>query len=223
MPLTHIIFDLDGTLIDSERASQGIWNAFLQDFGYSMNETQYGQVIGRRADHSLSLVRQMYALPISAAEMEQRLTAAWAEVWAQGFPPMPGVYDVQRWLKAHGIRWGVATNSEREYAAHVLQQLGLSQDCGAIAGGDEVAAPKPAPDVYVLAAERLGVTPRHCLAVEDSYLGCQAAAAAGMRVIAIPHTQTAQADFSCAERRLASLHALIPLLEQGLVAAPSVR
>ncbi len=223
MTLTHIVFDLDGTLIDSERASQRIWNAFLQDFGYSMNEAQYGQVIGRRADHGLSVVRQMYALPISEMEMERRLTAAWEVEWLRGFPPMPGVYEVRQWLRQHAIPWGVATNSERLYAEHALERLGLRQDCRAIAGGDEVTAPKPAPDVYWLAAERLGVEPQHCLAVEDSHLGCRAAAAAGMLVIAIPHAQTAQADFRCAAHRVASLHALIPLLEQELVARPSPR
>lgn len=221
MPLTAIIFDLDGTLVDSERISQGIWNRFLNPLGCHLDDVAYGRLIGLHADHSQALVRQMFDIAWPAERMRRALQAGWEEAWRAGMPPMPGLPALQTALRARGVRWGVATSSERLYAEGVLTQLGLREACSAIAGGDEVAQAKPAPDVYLLAAQRLGVAPQACLAVEDSAPGCQSAARAGMTVAAIPHPQADSADFPCAAYFYPSLRELADQLDQLLTVIPA--
>lgn len=220
MPLTTIIFDLDGTLVDSERVSQQVWNDFLNPLGYHLDDDAYGRLIGLRSDDSQAMVRRMFDLRLTSEAMQQALQRAWDAAWQAGMPPMPGLATLRTVLQQRQVRWGVATSSDYAYADGVLRQLGLREACSAIAGGDEVAQAKPAPDVYLLAAARLRVEPTHCLAVEDSGPGCRAAAHAGMTVAVIPHAQTRSAEFSCAAHRYTSLTELAANLDRLLSATP---
>jgi HAD superfamily hydrolase (TIGR01509 family) len=111
------------------------------------------------------------------------------------------------------IPWGVATSTPRHVAEIVLGKLGVVGRYGALAAGDEVAHGKPAPDIFLLAAARLGAPPAACLALEDSAAGCAAAAAAGMRVVAVPSEQADPEAFAGAYRRYASLSAVAADLE----------
>lgn len=222
MALTTLIFDLDGTLVDSERLSQQVWNDFLNPLGYHLNDDAYSRLIGLRSDDSQALVREMFDIRLSAEAMRLALQRAWDAAWQAGMPPMPGLATLHTTLQRYNLRWGVATSSDYSYADGVLRQLGLRQACSAIAGGNEVAQAKPAPDVYLLAAARLEVEPIHCLAVEDSRPGCQAAAHAGMTVAVIPHAQTRSAEFSCAAHIYGSLAELAADLDRLLNVTPAV-
>jgi HAD superfamily hydrolase (TIGR01509 family) len=164
-----------------------------------------GQIIGRRTDQSAELVLSHYPLPLTAAELAQQKADVFHQIRARGIPAMPGLMALQAIIKEHGIPWAVATSSPRDHAEIILAQLGLSADCHAVAAGNEVTHGKPAPDIYLLAAERLGIDPTVCLALEDSEPGCTAAKAAGMTVIAIPNGETKTAVFNCADYRYSSL------------------
>ena len=100
---------------------------------------------------------------------------------------MPGLMALHNALGARGVPWAVAASSLRIYAEAVLQQMGLTPTHGAVATGDDVQHGKPAPDIYLLAARRVGIDPERCLALEDSVPGARAAQAAGMRVVVIPN------------------------------------
>jgi HAD superfamily hydrolase (TIGR01509 family) len=194
----------------------------LHPLGYHLDDAAYSRLIGLRSDDSQALVREMFHIPLAAETMRLMLQQAWDAAWQVGMPPMPGLATMHTTLQRRNLRWGVATSSDYSYAEGVLTHLGLRQMCSAIAGGNEVAQAKPAPDVYLLAATRLGVAPAHCLAVEDSGPGCQAAAKAGMTVAVIPHAQTHSAEFSCAAHRFNSLTELAANLDHLLNGVPGV-
>jgi HAD superfamily hydrolase (TIGR01509 family) len=155
-----------------------------------------------------------FGLPLNSTELDHALAAGWQRHLQAGIPPMPGLFDLIDELARRALPWGVATASGRSYAEKNLQNLGLTSQCRAIAAGDEVVHSKPAPDVYLLAAQRMGVAPTRCLALEDSRPGCQAAAAAGMTVGVVPNELTASAEFSCATYRLHSLFDVPSILDQ---------
>lgn len=182
-----VIFDLDGTLVDSEPASRRVWEAFLNRFGHTLSDTVYAQMIGRRKDVSIQLVKDRFALPLSPSEILHQRSQLSQQLGSQPLLPMLGLGEVMDVLRRYQCPWGVATSSQREYAEKVLKDLGIWAECRALATGDDVAHGKPAPDLFLLAAEQLGVAAETCLAVEDSAAGCESALSAGMTVVAIPN------------------------------------
>ncbi len=182
-----VIFDMDGLMVDSEPLSRQAWDEVLRDYDRRMDDLTYHRIVGQRTQDSARIVRDAYDLPLTADDLTAAKTARWETIWRRGLPAMPGLMALHDALAARRVPWAVATSSPRVYAEAVLQQLGLTPTRGAIAAGDEVVHGKPAPDIYLLAAERLGITPEQCLALEDSVPGARAAQAAGMRVVAIPN------------------------------------
>jgi HAD superfamily hydrolase (TIGR01509 family) len=215
-PQLAVIFDMDGLMVDTEPLSRRAWEETLQAYGQRLDDGTYGRMIGLRADESAQLVLDNFALPVSREALMARKAAAFAAIRAAGVPVMPGLHALLDALAARGLPWAVATSTVRRQAEAVLAQIGLAGAYQALAGGDEVAAGKPAPDLYLLAAQRLGVAPAHCLALEDSAPGCQAAVAAGMHVVAVPNGDTKTADFSLAHAVFPSLQGVADRLDELL-------
>jgi HAD superfamily hydrolase (TIGR01509 family) len=197
-PLHAIVFDLDGVLVDSEPLSRQAWAEIMAEYGHQMDDATYGRLIGLRSDESAQIVIEAYTLPLTAAELLERKGRAFEAIWRHGLPAMPGVEELFATIERRAIPWAVATSSPRRYAWHILAYLGLAERCRAVAGGDEVARGKPAPDLYLLAARRLGIAPQRCLALEDSVPGGRAARAAGMILgaVAAPAVRPAFADLA---------------------------
>ncbi|VAW31893.1 hydrolase, haloacid dehalogenase-like family, partial [hydrothermal vent metagenome] len=187
--LSAIVFDMDGLMVDSEPLSQQAWDDYLRPFGHRLSEETVQSIIGFRSDISTPIIKEMFSLPESVPQIIANRAAIYSKIRANGVPTMSGLYTLHAEIARRKIPWAVATSSPRAHAVEILQQLGLLQQCRAIAGGDEVGDGKPAPDLYLLAAERLGIAPQSCLALEDSGPGSQAAVAAGMTAIAIPNAQ----------------------------------
>ena len=211
--LTAVILDMDGLMVDSEPLSANVWRAVLRDLGHALDDETLARMVGRRTSESAQIVLERFPLPLSGPELAARKSAYWQKVWQNGVPPRPGLFSFLEALAARNLPWAVATSSPHTYAASVLRQLSLAQRCGALACGDEVQHGKPAPDVYLLAAERLQVAPTHCLALEDSTPGARAAQAAGMTVVAIPSGATSGADFAFAGYLFGSLAEVVPRLD----------
>jgi HAD superfamily hydrolase (TIGR01509 family) len=212
--LSAIVFDMDGLMVDSEPLSQQAWDDYLRPFGHQLSEETVQSIIGFRSDISTPIIKEMFNLPESIPQIIANRAAIYSQIRANGVPVMPGLHTLHAEIGRRQIPWAVATSSPRVHAVEILQQLGLLQQCRAIAGGDEVADGKPAPDLYLLAAKRLGIAPQQCLALEDSGPGSQAAVAAGMTAIAIPNAQTKTADFSHVHYRYSSLHDVLATLDQ---------
>jgi HAD superfamily hydrolase (TIGR01509 family) len=205
MSLKAIIFDLDGLMVDSEPLSRQAWAEVVTEYGRSLTDSLYHQVIGLRLEDSARMIQEGLALPATVLELTRQKEAAWIQIWTRGVPAMPGLPELHEEIERLGLPWAVATSSRRAYAEGILAQLGLAERCLAIAAGDEVTQGKPAPDLYLLAAERLNITPAQCLALEDSVPGAQAAVAAGMVVGVVPGGHNTADDFAFTHHVFGSL------------------
>lgn len=213
---TAIVFDMDGLMVDSEPLSRRAWDEYLRPYNQTITDDLQSRIIGLRGDQSSALIRAEFGLPKSAEVILEERRLIYQQLRADGVPVMPGLMELHALIAERQIPWAVATSSPRDHAEEILAQLGLADAVDAIAAGNEVTHGKPAPDIYQLAAQRLGVPPDHCLALEDSGPGSRAAVAAGMLTVAIPNGETSSADFSHAHYVYASLFDVLENLDQLL-------
>lgn len=197
---------MDGLMVDTEPLARAAWERVVAPYGATMSDDLYGRMLGRRTTESAQLVLDELRLPLALDDLVRRKTDVFLASLAGGVPVMPGLYALLDEIERRGLPWGVATSTPRAVAEIILGKLGVAGRYGALTGGDEVPHGKPAPDIYLLAAARLGVAPAACLALEDSAAGCAAAAAAGMRVVAVPTELTRDDPFPCAYRCYPSLN-----------------
>ena len=200
-------------MVDTEPLSHRAWDELLRPFGHQLTNGVVKNIVGLRAEISATLVRDAFDLPLSVDEIIQRRGPIYDKIRAEGVTAMPGLMVLHGLIAERNIPWAVATSSPREHAHEILAHLGLTPTRGVMACGNEVAAGKPAPDIYLLAAERLGVAPEHCLALEDSGAGSKAAVSAGMVTAAIPNAHTKTADFSHAHFVFDSLYDVVDRFE----------
>jgi HAD superfamily hydrolase (TIGR01509 family) len=206
MKRTAVLFDMDGLMVDTEPLARRAWERVVVAHGKTIGDALYRQMLGRRTVESAQLVLDELLLPVTLAELVERKTAELLLSLDGGVPIMPGLWTLLDRVEALGLPWGVATSTPRAVALIVLGKLGIVGRYAALACGDEVAHGKPAPDIFLLAAARLGMPAAACLALEDSAAGCAAAVAAGMRVSAVGEEAMAGASlFTSAYRRYPSL------------------
>lgn len=211
MKRTAILFDMDGLMVDTEPLARRAWERVVAPYGATISDTLYNRMLGRRTVESAQLVLDELRLPVSHEELVERKTAEFLTSLNSGVPVMPGLWALLARTEALGLPWAVATSTPRQVAEIVLGRLGVAGRYRALACGDEVENGKPAPDIFLLAAERVGAAPAACLALEDSAAGCAAAAAAGMRVVVVGESamaageETGFGSFTCAHRRYPSL------------------
>lgn len=210
---TAIVFDMDGLMVDSEPLSRQAWDEYLRPYNQNISDDLQSRIIGLRGDQSSALIREAFNLPKPADVILEERRLIYQQLRAHGVPVMPGLMELHAIIAARQIPWAVATSSPRDHAEEILAQLGLADAVGAIAAGNEVQHGKPAPDIYLLAAERLGVSAQKCLALEDSGPGSRAAVAAGMLTVAIPNGETNSADFNHAHYVYTSLFDVIENLD----------
>ncbi|OZV76437.1 HAD family hydrolase [Micromonospora echinospora] len=181
-----VIFDLDGVIVDSEPVWEEVRRAYVAAHGGTWRPDTQRRLMGmstgewsRHLSDDLGVDRTAEQV---AAEVVEEMTRRYAE----RVPLIDGADDVARRLAG---RWplGLASSSPTRLIAAALAATGLTDTFGATLSTEETAHGKPAPDVYLAVAARLGVEPARCVAVEDSSNGVRSAAAAGMRVVAVPH------------------------------------
>lgn len=203
---TAIIFDLDGTIIDTETPEFLSWQEIYRSYGQHLDPGEWAQVIGT-TDAGWDPLRNLEALlgrPLDEAAVEATRQARFDRMTA-GAEPLPGVLD---WLDEAGelgLRIGLASSSSSAWVSRFLVQLGLRDRFAAVATRERVARSKPDPALYRVALDDLGVAPADALAVEDSPNGVAAAKSAGLFCVAVPNPMTAGSTFAGADLRLASL------------------
>ena len=182
-----IIFDMDGLLIDSERIARELFLLTLEEFGVEINMEAYLQCIGanaRRVDEILSAAMadqaDYHALKASWQRRYQQ------HITQQPIPVKDGVDELTRHIQANRQPMVVATSTATPRARQKLSDAGLLNRFDAVIGGEQVAASKPAPDLFLRAAAGFDVAPGRCLVLEDSINGVKAALNAGMRVVHVP-------------------------------------
>jgi len=211
----HAIFDMDGLLLDSERPIREAWEAVLAGMGLVYDHALYLSAVGRNLADTRQLLSQGHGpgFDFDAALAQVRLRLA--DTVERGFEVKPGVRELLDALAGRGIRRAVASSTGLERIAQRLQKAGLSAYFESLAGGDEVRRGKPEPDIFLLAAARLGVEPSSCLVFEDSSYGAQGALAAGMGVILVPDLkQPGEETARRAVRVLGSLADAPPYLDE---------
>ena len=187
-----VVFDMDGTLIDSEpfwaRAEQEVFGALGVPITEELAATTAGMTTA--AVTQFWYEQSPWEGP-GLGEVEQNVLDRVAALIRSEGEPMPGVPIVLQRMQAQGLKLALATNSPEYLIPMVLERLQIGQYFEALVSVNDVHAGKPAPDIYLAAAKRLGVAPQFCLAVEDSATGLQSALSAGMATAAVvpPHLQ----------------------------------
>jgi HAD superfamily hydrolase (TIGR01509 family) len=184
-----VVFDVDGVLIDSEPVWERVRRNFVATRGGRWPDDAQDRMMGMSTAEWSAYISEDFGLRgLSAQQVAELVTAAMAAEYAARLPLLPGAVAAVRDLSA---RWplAVASSAPKSLIDAVLDASGLRPAFAAAVSSEEVARGKPAPDVYLEAAARLGVTPAACAAVEDSSNGLRSAAAAGLAVIAVPRPE----------------------------------
>jgi len=186
MSIDTVIFDLDGVILDTEQ----VWHTVRRDFalahGGHWDERDQPAVMGANSMQWAAYMREQSGVRLSDQEIYDAVIGALREWYARDLPLVPGAREAIVGL-ASEYRLGVASSSPRELIEDALKLAGVRAYFEAVVSSDEVSRGKPAPDVYLEACARLGAPPQRSAAVEDSSNGMQAAAAAGLAVIAVPN------------------------------------
>ena len=182
-----VIFDMDGLMLDTEAPALRAWESAARGLGREFDLALCRQMIGRGFSDCVALIRARHGTDYPVDELASAWVADYdAIVAAEGISLKPGLDDILDLLDERGIAIAVATSTRRERARAKLDRVGLLHRFAALVGGDEVARGKPAPDIFIAAAQRLGVAASDCIVLEDSEPGIIAAAAAGMTPVMVP-------------------------------------
>lgn len=214
-----VLLDMDGLLLDSERALLECWREASRLAAREVEDAFWLSMVGLhdRACDAMLAERFGHA---DADSMRDRCHALYDARIRAGLPLKPGVGELIDLLDARRVPRAIATSTRRERALQKLEAAGLHVRFATIVTGSDVAHPKPAPEIYLLAASRLGVDPQRCVVLEDSIPGVHAALAAGMTPIQVPDLVTPDAEARALGHRIvASLAHARALVEPLLPAA----
>lgn len=213
-----VIFDMDGLMLDSERAINGCMAQAARELGHELPDSLWLQMIGGGEGLCRRLVSERIG-EAAADELLERSEVLYDAVADAGIDHRPGIVDLLEWLVARGIPRAVATSTRRPLAMRKLKAAGLLAYFDAVCTSSDVPKPKPAPDVYLLAARTLDVEPARCVVLEDSPTGVRAALAAGMTPIQVPDMlEPDEGVRALAHRIVASLGDAQRLLEAQVAA-----
>jgi HAD superfamily hydrolase (TIGR01509 family) len=181
-----VVFDLDGVILDSEELWDEVREDLARERGGRWHEAAQADMMGMSSREWSVYMHERIGLPEPPEEINAEVVRRMLERYRRELPLIPGAVEAVERLAA---RWplGLASSSNRELIDAALEAAGLAGYFLVTVSSEEVERGKPAPDVYLEAARRLGVAPQRCAAIEDSQNGIRSAKAAGMRVIAIPN------------------------------------
>ena len=180
-----VIFDCDGTLVDSEPLAREAWERSLALHGYAIHDDEYAGLVGL----SFPRVHAHFAARIPGIQEPGAFwddySATLFELIDSALEPFSDAVETVRGLRSSGVAVAVASSSVRERLDRTLRRAGLADAFAVSVAGDEVEHGKPAPDMFLAAAARLGVEPARCAVIEDSGPGVAAGLAAGMRTVGV--------------------------------------
>jgi HAD superfamily hydrolase (TIGR01509 family) len=181
-----VVFDLDGVIVDSEHVWDEVREELARERGGRWHPGAQRDMMGMSSTEWSRYMHDAIGLPEPPEEISAEVVRRLAARYREELPLVPGAAEAVRRLAA-AFPLGLASSSNREIIDLVLDLADLAGCFRATVSSEEVARGKPAPDVYLEAAARLGVDPRACVAIEDSHNGIRSAKAAGMRVVALPN------------------------------------
>jgi len=194
MPLAAVIFDFDGVVIDSHEAHERSWFALADELDRPFTRETFVATFGQRNESILPLLG--WAKEGDKARIQQlgdRKETLYREILrSEGIQPLPGVVALLEDLRAQGIPSAIGTSTPRANVECVLEITGLTVFFREVASAEDVTRGKPDPEVFLKAAEKLGVAPFACVVIEDARVGIRAAKAAGMKALAVTTTHPAE-------------------------------
>jgi HAD superfamily hydrolase (TIGR01509 family) len=201
-----VVFDLDGLLLDTEQVWDEVREQLVRERGGRWHDRAQADMMGMSSKEWSRYLHEVLGLAEPPEELNRLVVERMQERYRAGLPLVDGAVEAVRRI---GARWplGLASSSNRPLIDLALEEMGVADLFRATVSSEEVERGKPAPDVYLEAARRLGVAPGRAAAVEDSESGIRSAQAAGMRVVAIPnrHFPPGEDALSLANVRLESL------------------
>jgi HAD superfamily hydrolase (TIGR01509 family) len=211
-----VVFDLDGVLLASEEVWDAVRERYVRGRGGRYDTDVQRAMMGMSAPAWSRYLHEEARVPEEPDAINDGVVALMLDAYRADLPLVPGAIDAVR-RAAAAFPLGLASSSNRVIFEEVLRLAGLEQCFRATVSSEEVARGKPAPDVYLEAAGRLGVAPERCTAVEDSHAGIRSAHSAGMRVVAIPNASYPPDDdaLALADAVLESLEELTTAVLSG--------
>jgi HAD superfamily hydrolase (TIGR01509 family) len=206
-PIEAVVFDMDGVIVDTEHLWDEVREELTDEWGGRYTPEAQQAMMGMSSREWSRYLHEVVGLREPPEAINSEVVRRMLTRYETELPVVPGAVEAVHRLAAAGYRLGLASSSNRELIDVVLRELEVTELFGVTVSSEEVARGKPAPDVYLEAADRLGVDPTRCAAVEDSASGIRAARAAGMRVLAYPNRH-----YPPARDVLASAHATLDSL-----------
>lgn len=186
--ITAIIFDLDDVIVNSSHLHFEAYERALKDFGIKTPKISgklRRDIYGMRIKEIMELLAREFKMNVDVAELTKHRNKYFMEIVKKGVTPMIGLEKLVKNIEKWGLKRAVASSGVKEYVNGVLKQLRLTKFFGQVVTGEDVKNPKPAPDCFLLAAEKLGVASSECAVLEDSTNGLLAAKRAGMLAIGV--------------------------------------
>lgn len=220
MPPLAVIFDMDGVLVDSYHAHYKSWQDTFGEVGIEYTEEEFNADFGRTSRDILRRTLGGDQTVQRVKELDDRKEAIYRDILRRNFPAMEGAAELLSGLAADGFKLAIGSSGPPENVALVVDRLGGAEHFTATVTGADVTRGKPDPQVFLIAAERLGVPPANCAVVEDAVHGITAAKRAGMTAIALTGTLT-RAELTAADAVVDSLLQLSAERIRALIAARS--
>ncbi len=213
-----VLFDMDGLIIDSEPIHFRAFRGFMQNHGVALPESVMPEFIGYNEIENIRWLKERYDLPQPLEELVLERRGVYAHLLETAdLPVFPGFWELSAEAKRRDLQQAVVSSSVRPQVELPLTRLLEGRDpyqyFDAIISGDDVTHTKPAPDIYLLALERLGVPASAAIAFEDTPAGVKSAATAGIAVYAVPNEYTRELHFPEATAVLNSLTDALPYLD----------
>lgn len=213
--MNTILFDMDGTLFDTEKHYQWAWCKAIADAGYELDASEVLKLRSLGAPYNVAQFQEWFGEEVDYRAIRQERVDLMKDMLAHEIPLKPQVPQTLEKLRQMGYSMAVVTATAQEQAVSNLKLAGLLPFFDHVISASMVKRGKPAPDVYLYACEVLGVQPENCYAVEDSPNGVMSAHAAGCRTIMIPDLSQPDAELSrLLYRKLDTFGELINILKK---------
>ncbi|KAG0503897.1 hypothetical protein HPP92_003969 [Vanilla planifolia] len=203
--VSHVILDLDGTLLNTDGIVIEVLKVFLGQYGKKWDSKQAHRIVGKTPLEAAAAIVEDYNLPCTIEDFMSTTTPMFSDQWCN-IKALPGANRLIKHLSSKGVPFGLASNSPiSNIEAKILFHKGWKESFCTIVGGNEVQKGKPSPDVFLEAARRMKVNPSNCLVIEDSLPGVMAGKAAGMVVVVKPSLPKQADVFNSADEVINSL------------------
>ena len=205
-PIRAVVFDLDGLMFNTEVVFSLAGRELLSRRGKEWTPSLQSCMMGRRAEEAFQVLIDQTGLTATIEDLRNESRKIFYDLLPVHLRPMPGLTELLRVIEERGLPKGVATSSSRRYLEDLLGRFDLLSRFQMALTAEDVSRGKPDPEIYLLAAGRLGILPGEMLVLEDSGVGTQAAVAAGAVVVSVPHEHSLSHDFTGAAYIAQGLH-----------------